>query len=115
MKKSKFLFLAAPLALAGSVLAVTPAAAAPAQSAHQLQNQITQLDRQLDRAENRGDLSRRELRSLSHEVSGLQNLYRSYSRGGFDRREVSTLSQRLDDTRKAIASATRERGQDRRR
>ena len=115
MKNSKLFLLAAPFALAGGALVATPAAAAPAQSAHQLQNQITQLDRQVEQAESRGNLSRSEARSLLRDVSGLQNLYRSYSRGGFDRRELNTLGERVDDAQKALAKATRDQHHDHRR
>jgi hypothetical protein len=95
----KKLFLAAPLALAAGALLTTPAAAAGWNNAGQLRTEISQLDRQVDRA--RG-LSRSEENRLQRQVDQLQKLYRNYARNGFTRGEISVLNTRIGMVRNQL-------------
>jgi hypothetical protein len=94
MTKKSILF-AAPLALAVGAVLATPAAAA-SWNPGQLRSEISQLDRQIDRAQRSGDLNRNEASRLRDQVDNLQSLYARYARGGFNRGELATLNQRVD-------------------
>ncbi|MCB2067654.1 MAG: hypothetical protein KDE15_13560 [Erythrobacter sp.] len=105
MTKS-FLF-AAPLALAVGVLASAPASAA-VWNPQGLRGEISQLDRQVDRAVRTGDISRREARDLQVQVDGLQSMYTRFARGGFNRGELAALNTRIDQVQAALRRATRD-------
>ena len=98
----KFLF-SAPLALAAaSVLTVPASAATYHHSPGKLRGEIAQLDRQIDRAEQRRLLSRQEANRLERRVDQLRDLHNRYARGGFTRAELRILDLRIDAARKQI-------------
>ena len=84
--------LAASLALG---IAAPASAAAAWNAPGQLQQQIYQLDRQIERAEARRTISHREAQSLDRQVNQLQAMFRSYARGGFTRYELASLDNRI--------------------
>jgi len=94
MTKKTILF-AAPLALAAVAVLTTPAAAA-SWNPGELRSDISQLDRQIDRAQRNGDLTRNEAARLRGQVDSVQSLYTRFARGGFSRTELSQLNQRVD-------------------
>lgn len=91
----KFLF-AAPLALAAASVLAVPASAAPyVHNAGKLRGEIAQLDRQIDRAEQRRLLSRQEASRLERQVDQLRDQHARFARGGFSRAELRILDQRI--------------------
>lgn len=94
--------LAASLAL-GSALPATAAGWNGNASGVQLRQQIAQLDRKIDQAESRHQLSRDEARKLDASVSQIQRLHATYSRGGLTRAEVRTLNTRIDTVERQLA------------
>lgn len=108
----KFL-IAAPLALAVGALLSTPAAAASWNNPAQLRSDISQLDRQIDRAQRSGDINRGEASRLRGQVDNLQTLYGRYARGGFNRGEITSLHNRIDAVQDNLAGASRGRDRDR--
>ena len=110
----KFL-IAAPLALAAAVTLATPASAASAmQGGWQMGKEINQLDRQIERAQQRHAISWREATRLHREVDQLENLHTRYARGGFTRAELRILDSRIDSVKRQLRSE-RFDGNDRRR
>jgi hypothetical protein len=95
----KKLILAAPLALIAGALLTTPASAANWNSPNQIRAEISQLDRQVDRAKG---LSRSEEKRLDRQVDQIQKLYRTYARDGFTRSEISVLNTRIDMVRNQL-------------
>jgi hypothetical protein len=102
----KKLFLAAPLALVAGALLTSPASAANYHSAGQIRAEISQLDRQVDRA--RG-LTSTEERQLERRVDQLQSLYSRYARNGFSRAELTVLTTRIDVVRNQLARQSHDR------
>lgn len=91
--------LAAALALGAAV----PASAAPwQQDARELRNQIVQLDRLIDRAEQRRLLSSREANQLERKVENLKDLHSRYARNGFTRAELRILVRRIDTVKRQV-------------
>lgn len=91
--------LAAALALGAAV----PATAAPwQQDARELRNQIVQLDRLIDRAEQRRLLSSREAHQLERKVDNLKDQHSRYARNGFTRVELRILDQRIDTVKRQL-------------
>ena len=80
-----------------------PAAAAVYDRPGQLRAEIAQLDRQIDRAEDRRIISRREAAQLDAQVDRLESMFRSYARGGFTRYELAALDSRIDAVKRQIA------------
>lgn len=89
----KFMISAAmaAAAIAGSAPASAQAWRLQPTAQRQIQGDISQLDRQISRAADRGTISRREATGLRRDALGLQRLYNQYSRNGLDRVEVSRL------------------------
>lgn len=96
----KFL-IAAPLALATAALLGTPASAAPGHtnSGSQITKEINQLDRQIDRAQDRRAISSREANQLHRDVRQIKNLRNQYARGGFTRAELRTLDGKVTNVK----------------
>ena len=57
----------------------------------QIQNDISQLDRQITRAASRRTISQREATGLRREAMTLQRNYNRFVRGGLNRQEVASL------------------------
>ena len=57
----------------------------------QIQGDINQLDNRINRAAQRGTVSRREATALRRDAFALQRLYNRYSRNGLTRNEVAQL------------------------
>lgn len=98
-----------------AIASVAPASAAEvhngnrAQAAHMtpvrndtIRTQISQLSRDIDRASQRGTLSRRESASLKRDLGELRGLYGRYARGGLDRSEVRMLERKADQIRASL-------------
>ncbi|MGN6499915.1 MAG: hypothetical protein ACTHKM_07185 [Tsuneonella sp.] len=100
--------------LATALLAsLTLGAAAPASAAQwgapaQLRQDISQLDRQIDRARDQRRISRAEAAQLDRQVDRLQNTYRAYARGGFTRGEYAALDRGVDAVRRNLAVQVRD-------
>jgi predicted RNase H-like nuclease (RuvC/YqgF family) len=62
-------------------------------------NQIEELDRRIDRADDRNRISEREAAGLRREVRNLRYQYRDFRRDGLTRWEWRTLQRRIDDVR----------------
>lgn len=62
----------------------------------QIQQDINQLERRIDRATARGTLSRREANGLRTRALDVRQLFNRYSRNGLDRREVADLELRVN-------------------
>ncbi len=62
----------------------------------QIQQDLNQLDRRINRAAQRGTISRREAAGLQNRAVEVQRLYQRYSRNGLDRREVNDLETRVN-------------------
>jgi hypothetical protein len=63
---------------------------------HQIQQEINRLQSRIDRAAQRGRISRREAFSLQREAQGLERDFYRFSRNGLDRGEYRNLQVRLD-------------------
>jgi len=96
-------------------VSLTLGAAVPASAAVFFNNganvkaQIAQLDRQVDIAKARHQLTRQESASLTNQVDRLQSLYRSYSRNGLTRAELLTLNSRIDTVKRDLVRQTNDR------
>jgi len=106
------LFLFAPVALAAGAIVATPASAAGWGNVSNIKSEIAQFDRQLDRHQRNGALSRNEARDLQRKVDALDNLFDRYKRGGFTRAEATTLSNRLDSLQSELAREIRKERRD---
>ena len=87
--------LAAAVAASLAVGAV-PASAATFANGGRLKAEINQLDRQVERAQARHQITYREARMLNQQVRQLDRTWRVYARGGFSRGELNTLNRQID-------------------
>jgi multidrug resistance efflux pump len=71
--------------------------------------EIAQLDRQIDVAKARHQLSRQESASLESQVNRLQKLYRTYGRNGFSRAELRTLDNQVDNVKRDLVRQVNDR------
>ena len=101
--------LAPALIAALAAGAAMPASAAVYANGNQLRRDISQLDRQIDQAQARHILSRREAASLQSQVRTLDATWRAYSRGGFTGAEVRNLDNRIDRVRRDLAHQANDR------
>ena len=62
----------------------------------EIQNDISQLDRQISRATERRLVSRNDAKQLRREASTLQRTFNRASRDGLDRREVQQLENQVN-------------------
>jgi hypothetical protein len=74
--------------------------------------EIAQLDRQIDVAKARHQLSRQESASLESQVNRLQKLYRTYGRNGFSRAELRTLDNQVDNVKRDLVRQVNDRDND---
>lgn len=100
------------------VVASTALAAAPASAqawrgqptAHrQIQTDIAQLDRRIDRSEQRRAISPREANALRRQGRELVRTYNQYRRNGLSRREVAALEVRIDRLHQRLRLERRDR------
>ncbi|MDT9598969.1 hypothetical protein [Sphingosinicella rhizophila] len=93
------------------VMASTAIAAAPASAQmwrlqpsvqRQIQGDINQLERQIQRAQQRRAISPREAQGLRRDALNLQRLYNRYGRNGLDRREVADLEMQTNRLRQRL-------------
>lgn len=100
------------IALAGATVASTaivaaPAMAQPGRGHHQsdrfqqdihreIRQDINELERRIQRAQQRRTISPREAQGLRREAIQIRQLYNRFSRNGLDRREVRELEQRIN-------------------
>ncbi|PLK26343.1 hypothetical protein [Novosphingobium sp. TH158] len=107
----KFTKIAAPALIAAMALGV----AVPAQAQYNqgrdyghgygygygnnIEREIAQLERAVNRSDNRDRISEREAASLRREVAQLRYTYRSYARNGLTNREARILQNRIQNIR----------------
>ena len=91
---------------ASTVFAAVPAAAQnwrlQSSIQRQIQSDINQLERQIQRAQQRRTVSQREATRLRRDALSLQRLYNRYSRNGLDRREVTQLEAQTNQLRQRL-------------
>ena len=88
--------IAASAALTAAVPAAAQAWRVQPNVHRQIQQDLNQLDRRIDRAAARGTISRREAAGLQNRAVQVQRLYSRYARNGLDRREVNDLEMRVN-------------------
>ncbi|HTN13906.1 MAG TPA: hypothetical protein VL094_03785 [Sphingomonadaceae bacterium] len=107
---NKLTKLIAPAIAASLVLgAAVPASAAPWQGRNNYRQEIAQLDRQIDRAQERRLISHREADRLERKVDQLRNLHVRYAKNGFTKTELRILDQRIYTVKRQIASEVADR------
>jgi len=102
----KFTKIIAPALFASLALgAAVPASAQPWQKPGRdnYSQQINQLDRQVERAEQRRIISSREASVLDRKVNQLNLLHRKLSRDGLSRSERQTMDQQIANVQRLIA------------
>lgn len=67
--------------------------------ANSIRQQIWRLDQDVDRAAQRGTISRREAMGLRRDVSNLRNQFQVYNRNGLNFQEVRVLQGRVNQVR----------------
>lgn len=106
---SKFTKIAAPALIAALAFGAT----VPAQAQHSrsygynnshydgrgIEREISQLERQVARSDNRDRISEREASALRRDVAQLRWTYRSYARNGLSSGEVRNLQDRIQRIR----------------
>jgi septal ring factor EnvC (AmiA/AmiB activator) len=85
--------------LATLAIAMPAAAASTPARANAVRNQIAELDRRINRNDNRDHISEREAAGLRNDVDRLQNQFRDFNRNGLSNGEYRTLQGRIDDIR----------------
>jgi septal ring factor EnvC (AmiA/AmiB activator) len=105
------------IALGATMLSVTPAMAqrygGGFQPAREIQRDINQLENRIQRATQRGNLSRREAVSLRREANQVQRQYYRFQRNGLDRGEIQQLRAQINRIEYRLREDRRDR--DRRR
>jgi septal ring factor EnvC (AmiA/AmiB activator) len=94
------------LALTSVALVAGPASAqtwrvSPSVS-RQIQGDINQLERQIQRSEQRRAISQREAQRLRRDAVQLQRTYNRFSRNGLDRQEVRQLEVSVNQVRQQL-------------
>ena len=84
-----------PIAIASIALSATPASAQRYGGgfgpAREIQRDINQLENRIERATQRGNLSRREAVSLRRDANQLERQFYRFQRNGLDRGEIQQL------------------------
>lgn len=108
---TKLTKLIAPALAASLALGITvPASAATfVNSAGNVRIELAQLDRQIDVARARHQISASESATLEKKVDRAQKLYRTYSRNGFSRAELRVLDNRVDTLKRDLARQVNDR------
>lgn len=75
-----------------------------------LRVRIATLDRRIDAARTRGQLTRGELRTLGAEMKQIDKTFARLSRKGLTRAEVATMDRLLDRAERSFAKATGRNG-----
>lgn len=102
------------LALATASVGGVAATPALAQSygyapARQIQRDINQLENRIERAAQRGTISRREAVSLRREANQIDRLFSRYQRNGLNRAEVNELRGRINRVEARLRVERRDR------
>ena len=101
--------IAAPALAAMLALGISaPASAAQFDTPASLRSDIAQLDKQIDRALARHQITYREAARLNARVDQLQYSFRQYARGGFTNWELNRLEQRIDSVKWQLAQDKRD-------
>lgn len=102
MRKFLVSIALATATVGSAAIVATPAAAQPGAwrlqpgAAREIQQDINQLDRQITRAQQRRQISRREAASLRREAIQVRQLHARYARNGLNRQEVRDLQTRVN-------------------
>jgi hypothetical protein len=70
--------------------------------ANAIRQQIWRLDQNVDRAAQRGTISRREAMGLRRDVANLRNQFQVYNRNGLNFQEVRSLQARVNQVRSRL-------------
>lgn len=93
-------FLISAALASATLFAAAPATAQPWRLSpaiqREIQQDINQLDRRIDRAQQRRTISRREATGLRRDALQIRRTYGLYARNGLDRREVRDLQNRVN-------------------
>lgn len=111
---SKFTKIAAPALIAALAFGATVPAQAQSRSyghnnGNGIEREITQLERQVSRSDNRDRISEREAAGLRRDVAQLRWTYRSYARDGLSSREVRNLQDRIQRIRHKLQNERHDR------
>ncbi|MFM6932353.1 MAG: hypothetical protein ACKOUT_08940 [Novosphingobium sp.] len=74
-----------------------------------IEREIAQLERQVNRGDNRDRISEREAAGLRRDVAQLRWTYRSYARDGLSSREVRTLQDKIQRIRARLQNERHDR------
>lgn len=108
MRKVLVSIALASATVASTAIVVSPAMAQPGrgyqqpnrghqQAVHrEIRQDINELERRIQRAQQRRTISPREAQGLRREAIQIRQLYNRFSRNGLDRREVRELEQRIN-------------------
>ena len=94
--KSKIVASAVIASLAAGIAAPASAASYYGTSARELREDIAQLDRRVDRLQDRHVLTWREAARYQSKVEKLEDTWRYFARGGFTRGEINALDRQID-------------------
>lgn len=68
----------------------------------EIQADINQMQRRIDRAQQRGTISNREATGLKRQARDVQRMYNRYGRNGFSRSEVAQLESQVNRIRQEL-------------
>lgn len=98
MRKLTFILPAVAAAMAFSSVAQAQSGWTPGRS-NAIRNQIDELQRRVERNDNRNRISEREAAGLRRDVTDLRYQFRDYNRNGLSRMEWNRLQSRIDSIR----------------
>ena len=100
------------IAIASAAVTAVPANAQSwrlSQSMHrEIRQDINQLENRIERAADRGTISRREANSLRRDALHVKRLYYRYARNGLTRREVADLEWRVNRVQQRLRMERRD-------
>jgi hypothetical protein len=102
MRKLLIPALMAAAALSGTAPASAQSWRLQSSVQRQIQADISQLNNQISRAQQRRTISPREANGLRRDAFGLQRLYDNYRRNGLDRVEVTRLENQVNRLRQNL-------------
>ncbi len=103
MRKLKTILIpAAAAAMAFSATAAQAQMGYTPGRANAIRNQIEELQRRVERNDNRDRISEREAAGLRRDVRNLRYQFRDFNRDGLSRREWNTLQNRISNIRQRL-------------
>lgn len=95
---------------AASLAVAIPANAATPMRAQSIRNQITELERRINRNDSRDNISEREAAGLRNQLGELQDLFRRYNANGLSNSEMDTLQDRIRRLNARLGNERRDPG-----